>query len=284
MTTARPTRSGSSGLFAFALAAIVVAPVFAARPALAEKSVQDLGKELADEAAALFKEGKFLQAAELFERAFSLNPEKLVRLRNAGRAFEEAGRLEHARYLFERYLELAAPGPERDEVVHRLTQLKARLEAAAAPAPAPAPPPAPVVAPAPAPAAAVAAPPPVDAVAARSADAPSRAPAWATAATGVAAAVVGTAWLMQVGSAQEALDADEAAGKYVYPGGSDKAAKDRDVISTNRWGAYGTLGLGAAALVAGLTWAVWPQPARSAVAVLPWGGPDSAGMVAAVRF
>jgi tetratricopeptide (TPR) repeat protein len=282
MTTARPTRSGFSGLFAFALAAIVVAPMFAARPALAEKSVQDLGKELADEAAALFKEGKFLQAAELFERAFSLNPEKLVRLRNAGRAFEEAGRLEHARYLFERYLELAPPGPERDEVVHRLSQLKSRLEAAAAPAPAP--PPAPVVAPAPAPAAAIAAPPPMDAVAARSVDAPSRAPAWATAATGVAAAVVGTAWLMQVASAQEALDADEAAGKYVYPGGSDKAAKDRDVISINRWGAYGTLGLGAAALVAGLTWAVWPQPAGSVVAVLPWGGPDSAGMVAAVRF
>jgi hypothetical protein len=96
--------------------------------------------------------------------------------------------------------------------------------------------------------------------------------------------VAGTAWLMQVVATQEALDADVTAGKYVYPDGADKLAKDRDVVSGNRWGAYGTLGVGAAAVAVGLTWAFWPHPAGQAVTVLPWTGPRTTGMVATVRF
>jgi hypothetical protein len=37
----------------------------------------DAGKALADEAAALFKQGHYLQAAELFERSFALAPRQV---------------------------------------------------------------------------------------------------------------------------------------------------------------------------------------------------------------
>ena len=46
-------------------------------PIQAVAAAKDAGKEVADQAAAKFKEGKFIDAGELFERAFALNPKMM---------------------------------------------------------------------------------------------------------------------------------------------------------------------------------------------------------------
>ena len=61
------------------------------------------------------------------QAAYALGTDKFVRLRNAGRAWEEAGKLEYARTQFQRYLDKVPSGPDHDEVAQRLTRLEARL-------------------------------------------------------------------------------------------------------------------------------------------------------------
>ncbi|MSP92837.1 MAG: tetratricopeptide repeat protein [Myxococcales bacterium] len=234
---------------------------------------KDAGKELADQAADLFKRLEYHAAAELFERSFALNPEKLVRLRNAGRAFEEAGRLEHARHLFERYLQLATAGTERTEVEQRLAALQVRLAAAplAAPVPARAGPDG-----RPVPASGVEAPAAVGAVSpeagiAAAPAATSRTPAWVVAAAGAAIAMTGVVFLVQAGSANDSVADHKAKGHYDYPGGAAKLTTDREAIAGHHSIAYAALGVGTASLAGGILWALWTQPAGSPTATLtPW--------------
>lgn len=273
----------------------------------------DAGKALADEAAALFKQGHYLQAAELFERSFALAPDKLVRLRNAGRAYEEAGRLDHAKLLFERYLSLAPESPERTEVVERLRLLELRLETdkrsaelarqealrarakaarktdeepvAATPTPE-----------APAPAAAG----PTAEEVERSTPLPTVEPAvrashaqwdpatgWWIAGGGAAVLLAGAIWQTQVVADQEQLNRDTLAGRYSGPGGS-KAHDDRQATLTNTQRAtFVLMGVGTAAVGAGLAWALWPRDkAASAgkVSVLPAAGPHGAGATLSILF
>lgn len=242
--------------------------VSAAPQAVANPAHADAGKALSDEAAALFKEGKFMQAAELFERAFALNPEKLVRLRNAGRAYEEAGKLDYARLLFERYLNQAPDGPDKDEVRLRIEHID---HVAAAAKKAEEPPPAKL------PGADAK---PVDPVshavdtkpegtiAAPVENGGPRWAAWAVAAVGVGAAVGGMLWVGQVNAANSRVVTGWAEGKYDYPGGSKDYEDNVNTVGKQRNLAWTTAGIGAAAALGGAVWAMWPTQATK-IAVVP---------------
>jgi tetratricopeptide (TPR) repeat protein len=247
------------------LAALWATPVHAAGP-------HDAGKALSDQAAASFKDRHFLQAAELFERAYALAPDKLVRLRNAGRAYEEAGRLEYARLVFQRYLQLAPEGPDKAEVQVRVTKLDEKLK----------PPPVnPLPGPVPGPPAATqigmhdvrlhkAEPP------------PPRVLGWTLTSSGGLALAGGIAWLLAVGRAQDRLDTDVAAHHYDYPGGDTKRTADEATVSTQRALAWTTLGVGAAALGYGVYEVLRSEPVP--VAVQPWIQPGQAGVLVTARF
>lgn len=233
---------------------------------------KDAGKDLSDLAATQFKEGKYLQAAELFERAFALNPEKLVRLRNAGRSFQEAGRVPYARLVFQRYLDLAPEGPDKAEVRERV----ARIDAAAQPVviakvePPPAPAPQPLVISKP--------------LAPRS-----RTLAWGLVGSGGAVLAGGAVWLVAVAQAQTRFDADVEGRHYQYADGGAKKTADASTLGTNRALAWTTTGIGVATLGYGLYQALRGEPASGesvswSGALVPWAGADEAGLVAAARF
>jgi tetratricopeptide (TPR) repeat protein len=242
------------------LAALWASPVHAAGP-------HDAGKALSDQAAASFKDGHFLQAAELFERAYALAPDKLVRLRNAGRAYEQAGRLEYARLVFQRYLQLAPEGPDKAEVQARVDKLDARLK----------PPP---VNPLP--------PPAVmqtgmhDVRLHKAEPPPPRVLGWTLTGSGGLALAGGIAWLVAVGRAQDRMDTDVAAHHYDYPGGDAKRSADDSKVSTQRALAWTTLGVGAAALGYGVYEVLRSEPVP--VAVQPWILPEQAGVLVTARF
>lgn len=250
---------------AWMLAALWTTPVHAAGP-------HDAGKALADQAAASFKDGHFLQAAELFERAYALAPDKLVRLRNAGRAYEEAGRLEYARLVFQRYLQLAPEGPDKAEVRDRVAKLDARLKP-------PEPNPLPIRAPAP---------PQVTATGQRDVglqkvqNSEPRVLGWTLAGAGTVALAGGAAWLVAVSGAQDRMDADESAHHYDYPGGARKRQDDESNLTTQRALAWTTLGLGVAALGYGV-YDLLHAPSVP-VAMNPWIGPQQTGVMVSGRF
>lgn len=221
--------------------------------ALAAPTAKDPGKSVADDAAVAFKEQRFREAAELFEKAYALGTDKFVRLRNAGRAWEEAGKLEYARTQFQRYLDKVPSGPDHDEVAQRLTRLEARLaEQKAAP-----------VAPA---AVAVAAPqrevtsqPAVEATAPLAQVEATAQPsgkwlAWTLVGGGGALVAGGVAWLVMTESANGRLAEQSAAGLY----STQKEADDRSTISRNRIGAASLLGAGAVGIVVGSILAARP--------------------------
>jgi tetratricopeptide (TPR) repeat protein len=251
-------------ILALACTVVGATVLLGASLALAAPPKKDLGKDMADEAAVLFQQKEYLRAAELFERAFALNSEKLVRLRNAGRAFEEAGRLEHAKHLFERYLELTPQGSENDDVAVRIRKISKRLAEAAQLAAAPTPTAAPVVV-------------------AQEHGPPPNLAGWGLVGGGTVVAAVGAVWLVQLMGAQGEIDDHEAAGHYKYPGGAAKLTADRDTLFTNGLGAYGSLGLGTAAAAAGL-WLVLRPDDSSQVRVAPTVGPDRAGATAEIAF
>ena len=251
----------------------------APRATLAATQHRDEGKDLADDAAERFKAALFVEAAELFERAFALNPEKVVRLRNAGRAWEEAGRLDQARHLFRRYIELMPEGADRAEVRVRLARVESRL--APAPSPAPAAPPPATTAPAAAPADAA----PAMALTARAAQAsPSRPTAWLLSGAGVVACGVGIGWLVHTATVRSSYQDAVAQGSYAYgaPGAAKRLA-DEKTLDSNRLGAWTATGVGAVAAIGGLAWALWPA-SHSGVVVTPWATPANVGVAAAMRF
>ena len=217
-------------LLAICLTFAVGVPAFAASPA------KDAGKPFADDAAQAFKDQRFQEAAELFEKAFALGNDKFVRLRNAGRAWEEAGKLEYARTQFQKFLDKVPSGPEHDEVGQRLAALEQRL-AAPAPQPVAA---VPVVVPQPA----VAVVPGTGvAVPAEPAHRP-RWLAWTLGGGGAAAFVGGMAWLALTESAAGRMQTQNQAGRYT----AEKLTEDQAVILRNRIGyaVVGGVGLGAA--------------------------------------
>lgn len=232
---------------------------------------KDAGKEVADQAAEKFKEGKFLEAGELFERAFALNPKMLVRLRNAGRAFEEAGRLEYARVIFQRYLDQAPDSEEKQEVQARMVKISVKLKGnieekqaqtpkveqqlhsdakgAAGPASAHAGEPG---APATGDTTEKAAPAnpktqPAESVEASS-SANSRLSEWLGAGAGAAIAVTGAVWLAKTFAAATAVDKDYQAGNYAYgPDGDAKYTAAQSTLSTNKIVGASLLGAGTVA-------------------------------------
>lgn len=238
----------------------------------------DAGKVIADEAAGHFKAGRFLQAAEMFERSFALNPSKLVRLRNAGRAYEEAGKLEYACLIFERYLQLAPASAEAAEVKQRLVRLReqlaltppARAEGASAAGPSAdrEPDKLPVSLSLPAATAS-----------AQSDREEPRVAAWATSGVGVALLLAGAGWA--AANESTAAEIEDQAARYgsAYAGGLSQLRDDRAQVRTARWLSLGTAGVGAALIGGGLAWALWPKSAERAVLL-----PSRDGLTLAVRF
>lgn len=256
---------------------VVVAMGLLAWPALAKP---DPGSSIADEAAVLFKQGKYLAAAELFERSFALNPRKLVRLRNAGRAYEEAGRLEYACLIFERYLQQAPISPEKIEVKQRLERLRRLLDLVPQSKPdvSPAGPAVDAKVPDQLP---VSLSVPVQGGVVEEAGEDSRTLPWLAVAAGAAVFVGGAGW----GVATELHAAeveDSAASKGSdYPGGFAKLEADRAEVRSNRGYSWGTAGLGAAILGGGIYWVLQTRSAEKAV-LAP--AADGRGLVVAWRF
>lgn len=254
---------------AVALAALAPAPL-QAKP--------DAGKVIADEAAGHFKAGRYLQAAELFERSFALQPGKLVRLRNAGRAYEEAGRLEYACLIFERYLQLAPPSKESAEVRQRLTRLREQLALTAAARPE---------------GAAAASPGgerepeqlpvslrvPSAVVSAEGTAEEPRTAAWATVGVGAALLLGGGGWAAANEARAAAIEQDAAELGSAYDGGLTNLKADRQAVRSGRWMAWGTAGVGAALIGGGLAWALAPRFAERAVIA-----PSADGVQLALRF
>lgn len=133
-------------------AAIVV---FAATPASAQTDPDEsaLARMHADAALRLTKEGRFVEAAEEYEKGYAVSsdPELLFPI---GEAYRSAGNPDRAAGAYRSFLDKAPASPNRAEAEKRLAEVTA---ASAHPAPATAPRPVPA-APAPAPATAPGAP------------------------------------------------------------------------------------------------------------------------------
>ncbi len=264
--------------FAFVLAALAAvaapSPGHVGMVACAWAAKADPGKALSDDAAVKFKDGKFLEAAELFERAFSLSPDKLVRLRNAGRAYEEAGKVEYAKLLFERYLQQAPAGPEKQEVAERVAAIDKRLATEKQ-------------AEADRQATALAADRAATAKAAPIAVAATADPQasifypWILLGSGAALLATGGGWLGYTQSKSSDIESAYLGGQYDYNGGTQKLVDDRSIIHRNQGIGWAAFGLGAAAAVGGGLWMLWPSTA-SGVVVLPY--PTGNGAALALRF
>lgn len=262
----------------------------------------DAGKALADEAAALFKAKEYLRAAELFERSFALSPDRLVRLRNAGRAYEEAGRLDNARLVFERYLALAPPSAERDEVAKRLVRIQAALveqrrrelaaegssdakgagKASDETEPA-----------APAPDTAKS-----DETAAPAKSAKPSGPErtvhvdrlktpklpWALIGAGAVLTGLGIGWQINAVSAQDELNAQSRAGLYDGPGGRSAFDTQQGEIRTAEQAAWTMIGVGTAAALAGGIWLWRERHKEPSVTLWPAVGTGVAGALVQGSF
>ena len=257
--------------------AVVLGLALLAGPALAKP---DAGKAIADDAAVRFKEGKFLEAAELFERSFALNPRKLVRLRNAGRAYEEAGRLEYACLIFERYLQQAPVSAEKVEVKQRLERLRRLLELVPQSKPetggdavspeGKVPDKLPVSLSI-----------PLEGSLAEEAAEEGRPLPWVALAVGAAVLAGGAAWGVVNELDAASIEDNATTLGSEYPGGFPKLEADRQDVRTSRYLAWSTAGVGAAVVGGSLLWALLPRSAERAV-LAP--APDGRGLVVAWRF
>ena len=292
-----------------------------ATPRHAEASIKHRAKKMSDKAAKLFAQHKYRDAAELFEKAYALDSAKLIRLRNAGRAYEEARMHSRALHCFKRYLERASTPKLREDAKTRIARLEARMvaeqEPAAAMGRAPMVPSAgaasgassgadkrvagadkrvagadsssPPVATGAAASAATPAVPTFESDAAIQVGSPrSLALPAAVGVGGVVAMIGGGALIYLASSAATDVDAAEAKGDYGYSGGSDKLVDDRAAISLNRGVGWGLVGVGAVGAGVAAWWAMRGDgAARTALlpaALLPTGPADGAGVTALFRF
>lgn len=251
-------------ILACCLAVATTGPLFAS-PALAStKALRTRAAEMSEEAGKLFAEGKFREAAERIEQAYALDPGVLVRLRNAGRAWEEAKEPERAIHCFERFLERETDPALRKDAEERIARMRAEIAARAAPVTQPA-----------------AADPTTAVMHSAKAPAPNRTLPWVLAGAGAASAAVGMGWLIRVQIADGVVSDGQGKGQYDYPGGDTKLADDKAALSSNRGIALGLLGVGA--LAGGVAYWLWPSQDTPAIAVTPIAGTHR-GLVLSGRF
>lgn len=271
-----------------------LAGVVTAAQAAPSAAIQRRAKNMSDKAAHLFAIKAYLQAAELFEQSYSLDPDKLVRLRNAGRAFEEAGRDDRALHCFLRYTELEQDPKLLADASERIDRIKRAQRAARQARIAPTPtrpgagppgagPPAdgPPAAGQPAdgpPAAAAEADPHAegpgasavhDAPGAELAAANGGAMPWVVGGAGVAVLATGVVWLLMTEAAADTLDEDDAAGLYNYADGANERDSDKAVIDRNRIVSWSLVGAGAVAVGAATWLALRSDEATAALHIDP---------------
>ncbi len=257
---------------------LFAAAVFYAAPAQAgpSEAMRRQAKDMSNRAAKHFAHKRYIEAAELFEQAYALDHDKLIRLRNAGRAFEEAKRYDRALHCFLRYLERSEDPKLRTDAKERVARFRAELakgsqdkagpDKTVVPDPPPAPRPDPNQVGNKGSAAGV---PSAGAVADPSpGSGPGMAP-WLIGGGGLALVAGGVVWVLAANAAADHIDEDEEGGHYNYTGGDQKLSDDRSALSTNRIAAWSVTGLGTAAVAAG-AWlllsgggdahAAWPRP------------------------
>lgn len=304
MTTSCPAsflaRLGGGALLRLGCTLAALPGLVLAGPIAVAAPRADPGKALADEAAALFKAKDYLRAAELFERSFALSPDKLVRLRNAGRAYEEAGKLDNARLVFERYLALAPPSAERDEVAERLARIQVALieqrrkelaeasdgapesAAKAAGAAGPGAPARDAPTSSPEKAESAKAPDPARTVRTGKLNTPKL--PWALIGTGAVLTGLGIGWQLNAVLAQDELNAQSRAGLYDGPGGRAAFDTQQGEIRTAEQAAWTMIGLGTAAALAGGIWLWRERRTEPSVTLWPTVGSGTAGAVLQGQF
>ncbi|MCB9739650.1 MAG: tetratricopeptide repeat protein [Deltaproteobacteria bacterium] len=274
-------RRGTSTLIAFVVACAAAA---VPQPAQARSSLDAKAARMSDEAAAHFKAGRYLEAAERFEQAYALNADVIVRLRNAGRAWEEAGRPERALHCFERYLAKETDPKLRADAEERIEKARAAV-AAARKAEQPA-----VDAATPAAPAASSTAPRAD-VTASSGGVPSWSLPLAASIGSVGLFLTGVAVRQKVEDAASNFELHDAAGHYDYPGGAGKRDEDASTIAQNRGLAWGLVG-GGVVLAGVATW-LWLRDGdaesdgkteQAGVRLLPVAAGSNAGLVLSGRF
>jgi len=132
-------------------ATIIAAALLAAQaPVWAAASSKD-ARRIYDEATAAFGLGRYAEAAEKYEAAFSLRPDPAL-LYNAAQSYRLAGNKPRALELYRNYVRLYPDGTNAEDARTHVAALKKAIEEERQPAPPPvAPAPAPVPAPARAP-------------------------------------------------------------------------------------------------------------------------------------
>jgi len=93
----------------------------------AKKDPKTEALELFEQSADLYRQGKFDEAAQLLEKAYSLHPEAVL-LYNLGRAYEGLGENQKAIDAYTKYLEKAPNAKDRGALERRMETLKAQLE------------------------------------------------------------------------------------------------------------------------------------------------------------
>ncbi|MBK7582732.1 MAG: tetratricopeptide repeat protein [Myxococcales bacterium] len=92
----------------------------------AKKDPKTEALELFEKSADLYRQGKFDEAAQLLERAYSLHDEAVL-LYNLGRAYEGLGENQKAIDAYTKYLEKAPKAKDRGALERRMETLKAQL-------------------------------------------------------------------------------------------------------------------------------------------------------------
>lgn len=93
----------------------------------ANKDPKTEALELFEKSVELYRQGKFDEAAQLLERAYSLH-EEAVLLYNLGRAYEGLGENQKAIDAYTKYLEKAPNAKDRGALERRMETLKAQIE------------------------------------------------------------------------------------------------------------------------------------------------------------
>ncbi len=246
--------SRGSGRLCACLLAMTVASSMWLHVAQARTPIARQAKQLSNRAALLFKRGDFVVAAEFFERAYALDPQVSIRLRNAGRAYEEGKRIARALHCFKRYLTLCDEPKLIEDVKGRIARLHRELNAKDY--------------------SQDAAPTTSASKTTLSTKMPSQKvksghqsmlestkprpqinstkPSVAWKVGSLAAGLIGLGggvyWLLRTGSAEAEIDDGVASGSYNYDGGASKLIKDQDTVRINRAFAGVVSALGAASL------------------------------------
>ncbi|MCB9651317.1 MAG: tetratricopeptide repeat protein [Deltaproteobacteria bacterium] len=258
-----------------------------ATPALAQADVSSESKPsqqdreqavaLFERSAKAYQEGNFEEAASYLRTAYLLDPAPIL-LYNLAKALEGAGRLEESKAAFEKYLEREPDTPDRKGIERRIATLTIQIEERAAleklkaerarlltqpPPPTPAPPP-PTEPPAPSVVVATPAP-----------EAPTRVAPWII--VGVGAAGVAAGGVLGYLSSQRTRMAED---EPTHSKASDLVQR----ADTFALGANIAYGVGGAALLGGLVWAIFGGGDDDDAQVQALLTPDAVGLQAQLRL